>query len=98
MNDVPGAIVGGCCCCCLRLPAVGIRLGGMGIDCCCCCDSEDRSAARLIVLASWRGSREAAVTTGGWPGINLVAAMMKKGERERERITRGERSSRERLS
>ena len=86
MNDVPGAIVGGCCCCCcLRLPAVGIRLGGMGIDCCCCCccDSEDRSAARLIVLAS-RGSREAAVTTGGWPGINLVAAMMKKGERERE--------------
>ena len=85
VNDVPGAIVvSGCCC--LRLPAVGIRLGGMGIDCCCCCccDSEDRSAARLIVLAS-RGSREAAVTTGGWPGINLVAAMMKKGERERER-------------
>ena len=80
MNDVPGAIVGGCCCCCLRLPAVGIRLGGMGIG---CCGSEDRSAARLIVLAS-RGSREAAVTTGGWPGINLVAAMMKKGERERE--------------
>ena len=86
MNDVPGAIVG-CCCCCLRLPAAGIRLGGMGIACCCCCDdNEDRSAARLIVVAS-RGSREAAVTNAGWPGINFVGGVMMM-EMERGRAAR----------